>query len=237
MVKWKEALLLKKRLQISQETPNSDWKWDLRMYLLMYNSTPHSTTGVAPSALMFGRVLRDKLPSMPSFDNKLIEEVKDRDLEMKMRGSDYIDRRRRAMPNSISVGDTVVAKRVNKENKLSSNFNPEELVVVQRNGSDATLRSKETGKTFHRNVTHLKPIATEHQIEDKEIPSQTEDVSESGTGQEPTGIPSPFRVDQHMDEQGTATNSKQTVPQQRPHRSYRQPGYLNDYSLATVQDM
>ncbi|XP_055543744.1 uncharacterized protein K02A2.6-like [Wyeomyia smithii] len=67
---------LKKRLQISQESCKVDWKWDLRMYLLMYNSTPHSTTGVAPSASMFGRVLRDKLPTFPTGLKKSIEEIR-----------------------------------------------------------------------------------------------------------------------------------------------------------------
>lgn len=221
---------LKKRLQISQETTNSDWKWDLRMYLLMYNSTPHSTTGVAPSALMFGRVLRDKLPSMPSFDPKLTEEVRDRDCERKVKGSEYIDRRRHATPNAIGVGDTVVAKRVNKENKLSSNFSPEELEVVQRNGSDVTLQSKETGRMFHRNVTHLKPIVTEQHFQ--EISSQSED----GPGSENEAQPSTSCSGQH-ESQTTATSSKQTAVQQRPKRSSRQPDYLNDYRLNAVQDM
>ena len=87
---------LKKRLQISQESSQVDWKWDLRMYLLMYNSTPHSTTGVAPSALMFGRVLRDKLPALPNVGMKVGEGVQDRDLEKKFKGAEYADNRRNA---------------------------------------------------------------------------------------------------------------------------------------------
>lgn len=35
---------------LSQKT---DWKEDLLMYLSMYNSTPHSTTGRSPSGLFF----------------------------------------------------------------------------------------------------------------------------------------------------------------------------------------
>ncbi|XP_055635391.1 uncharacterized protein K02A2.6-like [Toxorhynchites rutilus septentrionalis] len=65
-----------KRLKISQETEGSDWEWDLKMFVLMHNSTPHSTTEVAPSALMFGRILRDKLPGLMIKKGDTIEEYK-----------------------------------------------------------------------------------------------------------------------------------------------------------------
>lgn len=226
---------LKKRLQISQETPHSDWKWDLRMYLLMYNSTPHSTTGVAPSALMFGRVLRDKLPSIPSFENKLTEEVSDRDRENKLKGAEYINQRRHALPNPISVGDTVVAKRVTKENKLSSNFSPEELEVIRRDGSDVTLQSKENGRLIHRNVSHLKPIVSGPQITDQDNPLST-GVLETDNGIEPAAHQSTSSLSSQVQPKPTGPNSESTPPQ-RPLRRSRKPGYLDDYSLNAVQDM
>lgn len=226
---------LKKRLQISQETPHSDWKWDLRMYLLMYNSTPHSTTGVAPSALMFGRVLRDKLPNMPSIGNQLTEEITDRDRERKLKGSEYTDHRRHAKPSGINIGDTVVAKRVSQENKLSSNFSPEELEVIYRNGSDVTLRSKESGRTFHRNVTHLKQIAS--QIENQETPQEPTGTSVMEDESLVTSKRSQTSLSQHMGSVPAATSSSSIVTLQRPHRIYRQPEYLNDYRLDTVQDI
>ncbi|XP_062538797.1 uncharacterized protein K02A2.6-like [Armigeres subalbatus] len=226
---------LKKRLQISQETPNSDWKWDLRMYLLMYNSTPHSTTGVAPSALMFGRVLRDKLPTMPSAGNILTEEVMDRDREKKVRGAEYSDNRRQARPSLIKVGDTVVAKRINKETKLSSNFSPEELEVIQRNGPDATLRCKDTGRTFHRNVAHLKHMATEANLADQNISlphTRTSGINSESQSSSPQLLSS---NNQPLGSQPTADLA--VPPQRRPQRSIRQPGYLNDFRLDAVQDI
>ncbi|XP_055522692.1 uncharacterized protein LOC129716873 [Wyeomyia smithii] len=131
---------LKKRLQISQESTDADWRWDLRTYLLLYNSTPHSTTGVAPSALMFGRVLRDKLPSI-SLTSEQYEDIQDRDRERKLTEAEYADKRRHAQPSSLNPGDLVVAKRMIKENKLAGNFSPEELVVVEKSGQDVTLES------------------------------------------------------------------------------------------------
>lgn len=54
---------LLKRLSISQEEKRN-WMEDLQEYLLMYRSTPHSITLKSPSELMFGRTIRDNLPSL-----------------------------------------------------------------------------------------------------------------------------------------------------------------------------
>ena len=38
--------------------PDGDWKLKLDQYLFQYRVTPHSTTGISPAELMFGRKLR-----------------------------------------------------------------------------------------------------------------------------------------------------------------------------------
>lgn len=147
-----------KRLKISQETDGSDWQWDLRMFTLMHNSTPHSTTGAPPSTLMFGRVLKDKLPGLVTKGHKILEEIIDRDAEKKLKGAEYTDKRRQARASELEVGDTVVAKRVHKENKLSTAFDPEELTIIGKTGSSLTVKSRDTGRIYQRNVSHLKKI-------------------------------------------------------------------------------
>lgn len=149
-----------KRLKISQETDGSDWQWDLRMFALMQNSTPHSTTGVAPSILMFGRVLKDKIPGMIIKGDKIVEEIRDRDTEKKHKGAEYADAKRSAGYCSLEVGDSVVTKRIQKDNKLSTNFHPAELIVIGKTGSDVTLKSQDSGRVFHRNISHLKKLHT-----------------------------------------------------------------------------
>lgn len=66
-----------KRLIISQNQKRN-WKQDLLTYLVMYRATPHSTTMKTPSELMFGRTIRDKIPT---FDQPMVldEEMRDRD--------------------------------------------------------------------------------------------------------------------------------------------------------------
>ncbi|XP_044757738.1 uncharacterized protein K02A2.6-like [Coccinella septempunctata] len=52
-----------KRLQKAQ--PNKqNFKTELQKFTMMYNVTPHGTTGKSPSELMFNRTVRDKIPSM-----------------------------------------------------------------------------------------------------------------------------------------------------------------------------
>lgn len=68
---------LLKRLKIGHNL-FGDWKRDLLDYLLMYRSTPHSTTGKTPSELMFGWNIRDKLPGV-TVPMDVEEGVKERD--------------------------------------------------------------------------------------------------------------------------------------------------------------
>ncbi|XP_062539002.1 uncharacterized protein K02A2.6-like [Armigeres subalbatus] len=216
---------LKKRLQISQESTTVDWKWDLRMYLLMYNSTPHSTTGVAPSALMFGRVLRDKLPAFPvEVARKSIEEIQDTDREKKQKGAEYADRIRNATPNLLKEGDTVVAKRMTRDNKLSTNFSPEEMVILKRNGADATIQSKETGKIFHRNVSHLKPL-----IPRKEV------IVDHMVGEGSDTLSPCSELAKQLNKPTDNANAD-FGPSSRSRRAQKKPMYLNDYQLGIVQD-
>ncbi|XP_058817493.1 uncharacterized protein K02A2.6-like [Topomyia yanbarensis] len=195
-----------KHLKISQESSNSDWMWDLRTFLLMFNSTPHATTGLAPSSLMFGRILRDKLPNFTSTSAiQGTESARDHDWTKKLKGAEYSNTKRHAKPTELREGDVVVAKRTVKENKLSTTFAPEEFTVAELNGSDATLRSKTSGRIMHRNVAHLRPLVALN-LAGKTL--QRDDVNTSI-------IPI---------EQNTSTH-------ERPSRIQRSPEYLRDYEI------
>lgn len=51
-----------KRLQIAHAN-DKNYQAEIQKFLLMYNVTPHGTTGKSPSELLFGRNIRDKIPS------------------------------------------------------------------------------------------------------------------------------------------------------------------------------
>lgn len=89
----------------------------------MYHATPHGTTGVTPSELLFKRVVKDKVPSV--FDIVDINEdshARDTDVIRKAKGKEREDGRRRAKECDIAVGDTVLHQNMTVSNKLTPTF-------------------------------------------------------------------------------------------------------------------
>lgn len=143
-----------KRLIISQNT-HQDWQKELQDFLLMYRSTPHSTTQRSPSELMFGRTIVDKLPHL----NEPIavdEELSDRDKIEKEKGKVYADKRRRAQESTIEAGEIVWLKRLTPGNKLSPTFEPIDHKVISRSGSELLVENVLNGAQYRRNVVHVK---------------------------------------------------------------------------------
>ena len=52
-----------KRLRIAQAL-GRNWKSEMEKFLMMYRSTPHSTTGASPAELLFRRRIKTKLPHL-----------------------------------------------------------------------------------------------------------------------------------------------------------------------------
>ncbi|CAH1994741.1 unnamed protein product [Acanthoscelides obtectus] len=132
----------------------------------MYNSTPHSVTGRTPSELFFKRKFRDKLPMVNDTMERTVQdtEVKDRDQERKQIGKEKGDMKRKAEECDLIPGDKVYIKNVNKENKLSLDYNPETHTVENTKGGDIKVRSDETGQIRRRNVVHLKRVQGEWSV-------------------------------------------------------------------------
>lgn len=152
---------LMKRIRIAH-AENKDWKEEIQNYLMMYRSTPQSTTGVSPAEMLFKRKMRTKLPEMTEF-GEVDMEVRDRDSERKGRGKIYADNRRNARPCDIKEGDRVLVKQNQRKNKLSTVFNPKSMLVVERKGNSVVVESDE-GVKYSRNVSHVKKL----------VPSNTE---------------------------------------------------------------
>lgn len=165
-----------KRLKISQ-TQKSDWKNDLLDYLIMYNSTPHRTTGKSPSDLFFNRPFRDKIPFAGDLENKgTNDEVRDRDHEMKEKGKCYEDKKRRASKSDLRIGEKVYVKNMNKENKLCSDFNPAPHTVTSTKDGDINVKNDVTGREYRRNVIHLKRVeGCNWKVCNQEEPEKEED--------------------------------------------------------------
>lgn len=150
---------LLKRMKIANALYD-DWKAELNSYLELYNNTPHTVTGKAPSELLQNRKLRTKLPCIDDLQTMPpSSDFRDQDHERKIMGKRWEDVKRRAKPSTISIGDTVLMKNLCPTNKLSTNFHKKKFLVVNRQGSNVTVQSMETGKTYDRNTSHLKTVS------------------------------------------------------------------------------
>ena len=103
---------------------------ELNKFLIAYRSTPHCITGETPAKLLFGREIRTKLPDIQATSSN-IEDVRDRDYQLKLKGKVYADTKRQAKQSNINKGDFVILKQ-DRENKLSETFSTNQYKERQR---------------------------------------------------------------------------------------------------------
>lgn len=156
---------LVKRLKIAAANKR-DYKEEIQKFILMYNVTPHGTTGSAPSELMFNRRIRDKIPGIEDIGEEVIDtSARDNDMMNKQKGKVKADSRRNAKDSNIQVGDKVLLKNVVFPNKLTPNFDKTTYEVVERNGSEVKVVG--AGRTYTRNISMVKKIP------DAQLPGDT----------------------------------------------------------------
>ncbi|XP_055611823.1 uncharacterized protein K02A2.6-like [Uranotaenia lowii] len=142
---------LLKRMKIANAL-YGDWKSELQQYLQMFNNTPHTVTGKAPSELLQNRKLRYKLPDIGDIETSPPStDFADRDRFQKFKGKESEDLRRRSKTNSLEKGDIVLMKDLHPQNKLSTNFLKEKFEVEERKGSNVQVKSLETGNAIEMN--------------------------------------------------------------------------------------
>ena len=174
---------LLKRMRIAQ-AEGKDWKKEVRKYLVACWSTPHTTTGVSPAELLFGRKMRTKLPELR--EEVIATEVRDRDSGMKAKAKMYADNKRNAKHSDLSPGDKVLVKQ-DRQNKLSTPFSPEPHEVVTKTGNSVVIESPE-GIQLKR-TTHVKkyerlPLEQENTPLPVDI-APTESEAQQGTTESP----------------------------------------------------
>ena len=104
---------------------------------------------------MFRQEMRTKLPELRREPVEVPrEESRDRDWSNKLKGKAYAHACRGATLKSIQIGDTVLLK-AEKSNKLSTNFCPSPFKVVQKTGTEETVRNQ-AGEEFRRNSAFIK---------------------------------------------------------------------------------
>jgi transposase InsO family protein len=157
-----------------------DWRKDLFVFLLNYRATPHVTTGVSPSALLFNRVINTKLPQLSSVNKTESDKViRERDGEAKAKMKLYADKMRKAKSSEIQVGDAVLLKQ-RKQTKLSCRFDPIPFCVTRIKGTMITVMRN--GKFVTRNASLLKKITPSKSYDyDRETDEDVEDEHDCTT--------------------------------------------------------
>ena len=202
---------------------------EVNKFLMAYRNTTHPSTGSTPSKLMFGREMKTKIPELSTDYHN--DHAKDTDAENKTRMKDYRDQKVKAKETDFQIGDRVLLRQ-QKEDKLSTPFRNEEFEVVDRNGTQVTVKSK-TGARYTRNTSHVKPIITEghrnlldlSHIPDCQLPVHAELPVSVQSDCTPHVIPDPLVPD--------STPLMTPVPSEpnstRPRRARETPRYLDDY--------
>ena len=153
-----------KRLKISQ-IEKKDWKEELSEYLIMYRTTPHSTTGISPAELLFKRKIRTRLPEIDYYDYDDLE-VRDRDKESKQKSKIYTDEKRRAR-ETIKEGDRVLLRQ-ERENKLTPMFKSQPYEVKSKVGNSVIVKSPggRGGSRKNSDILTTTPIVPRSKIYD-----------------------------------------------------------------------
>ena len=129
-------------------------KAELNKHLLMYNTTPHPSTGFAPAELMFGRKIRTRLPNTLAKKDHSVEIALQNDDKAKEIQKGYKDTKPYVKKHKIQVGDQVLLKQ--KKTKIQSAYDPDPYIVTEVQGHQITAGKEE--KTLTRDAQKWKRI-------------------------------------------------------------------------------
>ena len=105
--------------------------------MLNYRATPHCTTGIVPSELLFNRKIQTKLPQI-EIDTTLPDthpNIEERDKQAKEKMKEHADRRVRAYVSDLKIGETILLRQ-RKKNKFSTTFDQSPFLVTKKKRND-----------------------------------------------------------------------------------------------------
>ena len=145
---------------------NKNWKQELNSFLRNYRSTPHSSTGVSPSILLFGTNRTNRLPSIIE-DARSFDEFKaiaiEKDHLSKGKSKHYTDQKRKTKMHNFKIGEIVIIRQ-KRQNKFSTMYDQIKYVITNIKGSMITVKADD-GRQFSRNAERFKRFHVERNQE------------------------------------------------------------------------
>lgn len=120
----------------------------------MQQTTPHTTTGVAPLKLMQDREIRDKRLRTANFSS-IDDDWMDLDRLKKYKEMEAVNQNLDSRDESIAVDDQVLEKRLNKSGKWQTNSLPPQGNHLSLRGTSASIRSSDCALKDRR-INHFK---------------------------------------------------------------------------------
>ena len=207
--------------------------------LMMYCSTPHSTTGVSPAELLFGRKIRTMLPELQEFTCD--GEFRDRDSERMEKGKMYTDCKRNACENDIQKGDKVLLRQ-ERDNKFLSPLKQVPFTVVQLNGNSVLVEAD--GVQYRRNGTHVKRYLEHEDLKPKAELSDATGGRDLAANPESQALKVPADTSNRPSEEVNPQGCKQadptlaqsdSTPSLHPSRVRKVPSRYHDYVLGCIR--
>lgn len=204
-----------------------NWKEALEEYVSAYNSWPHSVTKIPPAELMFGRSIRSLLPNSKLLELKDLDgELRDRDQEAKFKRNKREDEKRGARVTELQVGDTVLLAQQKKDKADTPYKNSLHKIVQMEGAGRAFCEEVDSGKTFVRNVKHMKKYHEREVPEKLNLDTPQEAVSTATSNlTEQQKIPS---TDEKADGPELQTRSSGQTK-----RKYKRQEYSQKHSFVT----
>ncbi|XP_070395445.1 uncharacterized protein [Dermacentor albipictus] len=211
---------LKKSI-LASRVSHLDWTNELQSFLLAYRSTPHSSTGKSPFELLFGRPMKNLLPTLVAgTHNSAQYEARQNDTKRKAYNKWYVDTRRHTSNNQLCVGQQVLCKQ-DRSNKFSPYYDPHPYTITKVNGSRIT--ASRDGVSICRNSSFFKDASTvqvERHQDPTDMPYLDDEAVPSNSDLPTPSIATPSQA---------ISAAPKTVSQRYPQRSRQRPRHLKDF--------
>ena len=138
------------------KSDGKNWRKEMQAFLRNYRTSPHATTGVAPSTLFLKRAVRNKLPQCASAD-PVAEIVRKRDTDQKWKMKYHADRKNYHKACDLSIGESVLVKRPFTASKSHTPYESNPITIVTRKGSMISAKTDQ-GRSVTRYSSFFKRL-------------------------------------------------------------------------------